>query len=39
MSGEVYSLFGGPVHASAVALYARKTAGFDERLARTVELL
>ena len=38
MSGEVSSLFV-PTSASAVGLYARKTAGFDERLAKTVELL
>jgi len=41
MSGEVSSLpFGdAPTHASAIDLYARKTPGFDERLAQTVELL
>ena len=38
MSGEVSSI-GGPASASAVGLYARKTAGFDERLAKTVDLL
>ena len=38
MSGEVSSLFA-PTSASAIGLYARKTAGFDERLAKTVELL
>ena len=38
MSGEVSSLFA-PTSAPAIGLYARKTAGFDERLAKTVELL
>lgn len=38
MSGELSSLIA-PAHASAIGLYARKTAGFDERLAKTVELL
>ena len=38
MSSEVSSI-GGPASASAIGLYARKTAGFDERLAKTVELL
>ena len=42
MSGEVSPLFA-PVNATAsapaIGLYARKTAGFDERLAKTVELL
>ena len=39
MSGEVSSLFGAQVSAPAIGLYARKTAGFDERLAKTIELL
>ncbi len=39
MSGEV-SFIGGPApKASAIELYARKTAGFDERLAKTISLL
>ena len=38
MSGEFSSLFA-PTSAPAIGLYARKTAGFDERLAKTVELL
>jgi len=38
MSGEVSSLYA-PTSAPAIGLDARKTAGFDERLATTVELL
>lgn len=38
MSGEVSSLFPA-ASASAIALYARQTAGFEDRLARTVALL
>ncbi|MDC6167338.1 phosphoadenylyl-sulfate reductase [Paucibacter sp. XJ19-41] len=38
MSGEVSSLFPA-ASASAIALYARETAGFEERLVRTVALL
>jgi phosphoadenosine phosphosulfate reductase len=42
MSGEVSSLsapISAPTSAPAIGLYARKTAGFDERLGKTVELL
>jgi phosphoadenosine phosphosulfate reductase len=39
MSGEVFSLPGAATSASAIKLYARETAGFAERLAKTVELL
>ncbi|WP_077036087.1 phosphoadenylyl-sulfate reductase [Pelomonas sp. KK5] len=40
MSGGEVSFIGGPApKASAIELYARKTAGFDERLARTIGLL
>lgn len=38
MSGEVSSLFPA-ASASAIALYARQTAGFEERLATTLALL
>jgi len=38
MSGEVSSL-SAPTSAPAIGLYARKTAGFGERQAKTVELL
>ena len=38
MSGEASSAFA-PTSAPAIGLYARKTAGFDERLAKTVALL
>ncbi|MCV2370128.1 phosphoadenylyl-sulfate reductase [Roseateles oligotrophus] len=39
MSGEVFALPGAAPSASAIKLYARETAGFAERLAKTVELL
>ncbi|QPF72818.1 phosphoadenylyl-sulfate reductase [Roseateles sp. DAIF2] len=41
MSGEASTLswLSAPASASAIGLYARQTAGFEERLARTVELL
>ena len=39
MSGEVSALRGAPVTSSATKLYARATAGFDERVAKTVALL
>ncbi|MEO8299753.1 MAG: phosphoadenylyl-sulfate reductase [Burkholderiales bacterium] len=45
MSGEVSSiggvsaLPGAPAHASAIELYARHTAGYEERLAQAVETL
>ena len=35
----VSALPGAPAHASAIGLYARATAGFDERVAETVALL